>query len=191
MSNPPSRRKSVLAPMLIPFGIALLAGLLSLGVYRFLGPKADTPAPKMEKNAIAADPLQFRLDAPGVKYFYIDWQRGMSSAKNVDSIPSQARAAVAVLSPEVADSSEYYVADLLDKVPGDEVTARPISAAEFQALAEVVAQGSFLGSDIALASSGLTLDIAEGRLNKRKKQKKSKTIQRLNKYPSFRIPGVF
>ncbi len=179
--------------------VALALGLLGFGLYReFSGARPMAQLAKVEKEAIPdipideLSPIEFELNNPENRYFYIDWRRGMNSAPKWSAIPHNARGVVAVVTPETERVKAFYIANLWEAKNGRGV-AKPMTRSQFEALANNVAMASYWATDLSDAVVDTTLEIETQRIRrKHKRDSKPRTqIRRLNKLPSFDIPGLF
>lgn len=160
------------SPLIIALLVVSIGGVMSfLGYAGYQAVIANT-APGVAP--MPTGPISVEVNDPDAEFFYVDWQRGLRSAKTFNEIPPANRGAVAVLHPRVANSQQYFVADFMETPPNGWGTAQPMSPTEFQDLANVVAKASFLGEDTTLAATFIAIEVKESKLLKKKRRKKKK-----------------
>lgn len=182
------------------FAIAaiLFAGLVGLGITLYFltdrgGP--DAPAATEAKEATKAEPvgpIEISTDDREIRWMYIDTERGLRAAETPVDIPQNARGTVVVWKSDFPEADVYFVVDLFDSdVRGTTVEATPLSPAEFEARARMMVRSTLLAQDSVYFAEDLILEAESQRVRKksRKPRRRRTVIDRLNRYPSFRIPG--
>lgn len=189
----------------VAVGGIILIGLIGLALTMFVLLRDETPDPEPSEDQPAAqvdvdqlEPITVSTNDREVRWMFIDPERGLSAAQRPLDIPRNVRALVVVWKSDFPPADVYYVIDLSDVDLLDaEVTAVPLSPAVFEARSREVVTALWLAYDAIYLAEDMALEsVARDIRGKAKSQKKPRrerrrktVIERINKYPSFRVPG--
>ncbi len=179
----------------------IFAGIVGLGVTMYVlvaddaSPGEGSPESEVAKKVSVEDlePMRISTEDRAVRWMYIDPDRGLRHVQDPADIPAHARGTVVVWAADFPEADVYYVVDLFDaNLQNQTVEAHALSPEDFEERAKMMVRSTLLAQDTSYLAEDLVLDIEIRDVrnqSERKRNRRRTVIERMNRYPSFRIPG--
>ena len=179
----------------------IFAGIVGLGVTMYAlvaddaSPGEGSPESEVAKKVSVEDlePMRISTEDRAVRWMYIDPDRGLRHVQDPADIPAHARGTVVVWAADFPEADVYYVVDLFDaNLQNQTVEAHALSPEDFEERAKMMVRSTLLAQDTSYLAEDLVLDIEIRDVrnqSERKRNRRRTVIERMNRYPSFRIPG--